>query len=145
MITIVYVTYCEIFCFIRLIFSKATMVAPRAAALSSTKSRRKPHVPFVNSKTPNSMVALFLSARTVSKVEDTMAVDTTEVAEGTKIAIITPTCKAPLLKKDANSLLGTFLGKLDGVNSKITSVSAAKLIVLKLLKVATEGRGDLVL
>lgn len=121
------------------------MVVPRAAALSSIKSQRKPHVPFVNSKTPNSMVALFLSARTVSKVEDTMAVDTTEVAEGTKIAIITPTCKAPLLKKDANSLLGIFLGKLDGVNSKITSVSAAKLIVLKLLKVATEGRGDLVL
>ena len=129
--------------FFRLTFSKATMVVPRAVELSSTKNQLKPPVPSVNSKTLNFTVAPFSSVRTASKEEGTiMAVDITEVAVGTKIAITTRTCKGLLLKKDANSLLETFRGKLGGVNSKITSVSAAKLIVPKLQKAAMEGRGD---
>ena len=132
----------------RLMFSKEMMAVPRAAALSSTKNQPKPPVPFVNFKTPNSMVVLSSSVRIANREEDTMEVGDTTTIVGVDIRTIVttiPICKVPLLRRDANSLLGIFLGRQDGVNSKTTSVSVERLIVLKLPKAVMDVRGDLVL
>jgi len=123
------------------------MAVPRAVVLSFTKSQPKLPVPSVNSKTLSSMDVPFLFVRIVSKEEGTMVVDTTEEveAEADIIVTTTPTCKAHPLKRVVNSLLETSRGRQDGVNSKITSANAVRLIGLKLLKVVMDAKEVLVL
>lgn len=125
--------------------SKEAMAAPKAAESFSTKSPTKPNVPSVNSKTRNSTDVPSLSVRIASKVAEAEVPTTVTAAVGstTNVPTIPPTCKEAPPRKDVSSLLATSPGRLVGGSSKITFVSVARLIVLRLQRVTMGGRGDL--
>ena len=140
-------------------FSNLMMIVPKDAVLFSTKSHTKLLVPFANSKTLNSMAVLSLFARIVNRGEVTTAAVEEEVTmvvveeEATTVVLITTTtnsnsnivkasCLALLLWRDASYSLAISLGRLDGVSSRITSVSVVTLTVLRSRKAAMERRRD---
>ena len=140
-------------------FSNLMMIVPKDAVLFSTKSHTKLLVPFANSKTLNSMAVLSLFARIVNRGEVTTAAVEEEVTmvvvveEATTVVLITTTtnnnsnivqasCLALLLWRDASYMLAISLGRLDGVSSRITSVSVVTLTVLRSRKAAMERRRD---
>ena len=141
-------------------FSNLMMIVPKDAVLFSTKSHTKLLVPFANSKTLNSMAVLSLFARIVNRGEVTTAAAVEEevtmvvvVEEATTVVLITTTtnnnsnivqasCLALLLWRDASYSLAISLGRLDGVSSRITSVSVVTLTVLRSRKAAMERRRD---
>ena len=127
-------------------FSNRKMDAPRAAALSSTKRHMKQRVPFVSSKTPSSMADAYWSVKIASRVAVAVVVivsmvnNTEEVAfKAITIVVVSmadisnisstvlDSCPARLPKRGVKSTWATSHGRLDGVNSRITSVNVEKL------------------
>lgn len=121
------------------------MDAPRGAALYSTKRHMKQRVPFANSKTPSSMADASWSVKIVSRVAVAVVissmVNNTEVAfkaitivvvsmadiSSSTSSTVLDSCPARLPRRGVKSTWATSHGRLDGVNSRITSVSVEKL------------------
>ena len=134
-------------------FSNLMMEDLRGVVLFYTKSHMRLHVLSVSSKTLSLMAVQSSSAKTVREVvevdiikaiirEDTTIVGGTNSSSiSNKIAL--DSCLDNQPRRDVNFMWAISLGKLDGVSSRITSVSVVTSTVLRLLRIVVDARGGL--